>query len=369
MRRYRALSSAGSWNGTNPRARKASTITWGTGPVRARGVPDQSAAWPSKVMKRVGGGHALQVEAPGQVHTASREAGAADFQGAVRHRQEHQAVRTGPPGQQVHPVPPGGRQGPSGPAPAQDAERTCHGTSVPESSQPQRQDCFRFIGTMTGCLAAAPQLPWPQFLRLLRHPAPPRGWLEAAADLPDVLKRPMLLRWIAQHLQAPTDLRNRLLPTLPWRALAAIAGDASAHPQARSHACDRLRARWAVMTMGERRSLAPLAPSLLWPAIWKVRDRRVLAAFLLEPPSHPSGPGGPGAERPDPGPRGSPAGIQLAGKLLPVAHQVLQALDRGLPSRRIRTWCWAWPRPGSGPCPPTSASSPPPASPTRPCGG
>jgi len=174
-----------------------------------------------------------------------------------------------------------------------------------------------------------PQLPWPQFLRLLRHPAPPRGWLEAAADLPDVLKRPMLLRWIAQHLQAPTDLRNRLLPTLPWRALAAIAGDASAHPQARSHACDRLRARWAVMTMGERRSLAPLAPSLLWPAIWKVRDRRVLAAFLLNPRLT------------------LPAlealvqsGLTLAhGEALqesswresvPVAHQVLQALDRGL---------------------------------------
>ena len=126
-------------------------------------------------------------------------------------------------------------------------------------------------------------MPWPVFLRRLRHPAPPPGWLEAAADLPDLHKRPMLLRWVVQHLKAPADLRNRLLPTLPWRALAAIAGDAAAHPQARAHAGERLGSRWAAMTLGERCSLAPLAPPSLWPAIWKVRDRRVIAAFLGNP--------------------------------------------------------------------------------------
>ena len=119
----------------------------------------------------------------------------------------------------------------------------------------------------------------------------------------------MLLRWIAQHLQAPAHLRNRLLPTLPWRALAAIASDASAHPQARAHALERLRSRW--------------------PAIWKVRDVGVLAAFLLNP-------------------RLSPDALDVLilqrltlahaealqdsrwRQIIPVAVQVLQALDKGL---------------------------------------
>ena len=71
--------------------------------------------------------------------------------------------------------------------------------------------------------------PWPRFLRLLRHPEPPRGWLEAAAELPELQKRPLLLRWIAQHPKAPAHLRARLLGRLPWRALAAVAADAAAH--------------------------------------------------------------------------------------------------------------------------------------------
>jgi hypothetical protein len=126
-------------------------------------------------------------------------------------------------------------------------------------------------------------MPWPQFLRLVRHPAPPPGWLEQAAEIKEILKKPMLLRWLAQHPKAPPYLRNRLLPALPWRALAAIATDASAHPQARAHANERLAFLWTGMTMGERRSLAPLAPPKLWPVIWKVRDARVLAALLVNP--------------------------------------------------------------------------------------
>jgi hypothetical protein len=172
-------------------------------------------------------------------------------------------------------------------------------------------------------------MPWPQFLRQLRHPAPPPGWLEAAADVQEVLKRPMLLRWIAQHLQAPAQLRNRLLPTLPWRALAAIAADAAAHPQARAHAVERLRSRWAVMTMGERRSLAALAPPPLWPDIWKVRDARVLGSFLqnprltvgalealVHPPLTPM--------------QADALQVSRWKEIIPVAYQVLQALDQSL---------------------------------------
>jgi hypothetical protein len=172
-------------------------------------------------------------------------------------------------------------------------------------------------------------MPWTQFLRLLRHPAPPPGWLEQAAELQDVLKKPMLLRWIAQHVQAPAHLRNRLLPTLPWRGLAAIAADASAHPQARAHAVERLLHRWPSMTMGERRSLALLAAAPLFPAIWKVRDVRVLAA-LLENPRMTVG----WLERlvqPEFTPMQAQA-LQDSRwrEIVPVAHQVLTALDRGL---------------------------------------
>lgn len=128
-----------------------------------------------------------------------------------------------------------------------------------------------------------PELPWPQFLRLLRHPAPPKGWLEAAADLPDMRKRPLLLRWIAQHPKSPAHLRIRLLGRLPWRALAAVAQDASAHPQARSHSVERLQVLWGGMTLGERRSFAIHAPRPMWGSVWKVRDASVLASFLAHP--------------------------------------------------------------------------------------
>ena len=83
-----------------------------------------------------------------------------------------------------------------------------------------------------------PEIEWPRFLRLLRDPNPPRGWLEAAADLPDLRKRPLLLRWIAQHSKAPAHLRANLLPRLPWRALAAMAADSSAHPHAKTMAVE-----------------------------------------------------------------------------------------------------------------------------------
>ena len=174
-----------------------------------------------------------------------------------------------------------------------------------------------------------PDLPWPQFLRLLRHPAPPRGWLEAAAELQDLRRRPMLLRWIAQHPKAPVQLRNHLLPTLPWRALAAIAADAAAHPQARSHATERLQARWPVMTTGERRTLAPLAPPQLWPMIWKIRDTGILAAFLQHPRLN--------AERLEamlqpPLTFNQAQALQDSRwrEIVPIAHAVLQALDQTL---------------------------------------
>jgi hypothetical protein len=172
-------------------------------------------------------------------------------------------------------------------------------------------------------------MPWPEFLRRLRHPAPPPGWLEAAADLKDLRKRPLLLRWIAQHLKAPADLRSRLLPTLPWRALAAIAVDPAAHPQARAHACERLAFRWAHLTMGERCSLAPLAPPSLWPAIWKVRDRRVIAAFLQNPRLTVPALEGLLARELTPA---QAEALQASSwrESAPIAHQALQALDRGL---------------------------------------
>jgi len=128
-----------------------------------------------------------------------------------------------------------------------------------------------------------PDLPWPQFLRLLRHPSPPRGWLEAAADIPDLRRRPQLLRWIAQHRKAPTHLRIALLARLPWRLLAALAEDPSAHPQARTVALERLQALWGGLTTGERRTFALRAPRPFWGQVWKVPDARVLGAFLQHP--------------------------------------------------------------------------------------
>ncbi len=177
--------------------------------------------------------------------------------------------------------------------------------------------------------ALPPDVPWPRFLRLLRQPDPPRGWLEAAAELPELKKRPLLLRWIAQHPKAPAHLRAQLLARLPWRALAAVAADAAAHPQARQQATEKLQQQWPTLTTGERRSLAIHAPRQLWSLVWKAPTTTVLSAFLqhpklgldslialIQPPLRPAQVEALAASR-----------WREAG---PVAEQVLQALDQSL---------------------------------------
>ena len=177
--------------------------------------------------------------------------------------------------------------------------------------------------------ALPPELPWPRFCRLLRHPEPPRGWLEAAAELPELRKRPLLLRWIAQHPKAPAHLRAALMVRLPWRGLAAVAADAAAHPQARQQATEKLQQLWAVMTTGERRSLALHAPRPLWALVWRAPDLGVLAAFLqnpklgmealaalIQPPLRP--------------PQAEALAASRWRDTGPVADQVLRALDRSL---------------------------------------
>ena len=174
-----------------------------------------------------------------------------------------------------------------------------------------------------------PELPWPQFLRLLRHPSPPKGWLEAAAALEDIQKRPVLLRWIAQHRKTPEALRLRLLARLPWRPLAAIAQDPAAHPKARSLATERLQVMWGGMSTGERRSFAYQAPKPLWPLVWKVRHSEVILAFLqhprlswehlvamIQPPVPPT--------------HLDALARSRWRELEPIAHQVLWAMDRTL---------------------------------------
>jgi hypothetical protein len=164
---------------------------------------------------------------------------------------------------------------------------------------------------------------------MLRQPEPPRGWLEAAADLPELKKRPLLLRWIAQHPKAQAHLRSRLLARLPWRALAAVAADAAAHPQARQQATEKLQQLWAVMTTGERRSLAMHAPRPLWALVWRTPTASVLATFLqhpklglealtalIQPPLRPA--------------QAEALAASRWREATPVAEQVLQALDRSL---------------------------------------
>lgn len=171
-----------------------------------------------------------------------------------------------------------------------------------------------------------PRLPWPQFLRLLRHPSPPKGWLEAAAELPEVARRPALFRWIAQHRKAPTHLRLGLLPRLSLRALCEVAGDAAAHPQARSMATDRLQNLWGTITSGERRAVALHAPRQLWPSIWKTRDARVLANFLLNPRLNQEILCGL-IQPPLSAPHAEALTQSRWREILPVAHQVLLSMD------------------------------------------
>jgi hypothetical protein len=91
-------------------------------------------------------------------------------------------------------------------------------------------------------------------------------------------------------------------------------------------ALERLQAAQVGMTLGERRSFALHAPRPLWPQVWKVRDARVIGAFLmnpklglesllglLQPPLSPAHADALAASR--------------WREWVPVAHQVLQAMD------------------------------------------
>jgi hypothetical protein len=142
-------------------------------------------------------------------------------------------------------------------------------------------------------------------------------------------KRPLLLRWIAQHPKAPAHLRSRLMARLPWRALAAVAADAAAHPQARQQATEKLQQQWTTMTIGERRSFAMHAPRPLWALIWRAPASTVIQAFLqhpklgleallalIQPPLRPS--------------QADALTTSRWRESGPVADQVLQALDRSL---------------------------------------
>ncbi len=264
----------------------------------------------------MGRGHTFQMKAAAEMGTATREQGRECLHGPVGNGQQHPPLRAGLVGQEFGATAPASGQGPPRTAPPQDGEFDDHGTSVTG---------FGHNGPVEWSLP--PQLPWPQFLRLLRHPAPPRGWLEAAAELPEVRKRPLLLRWIAQHRKTPAHLRAGLLPHLPWRALSEIAGDAAAHPQARTLATERLQLLWGSITPGERRSFALHAPKQLWRSVWRVPDGRVIASFLQHPRL--------GHEalvaliQPPLSPEHAEALARSRWRdLLPVAHQVLWAMDQ-----------------------------------------
>jgi hypothetical protein len=174
-----------------------------------------------------------------------------------------------------------------------------------------------------------PEVEWPRFLRLLRNPAPPRGWLEAAAQVPEVAKRPLLLRWIAQHPKTPAHLRSALIPRLPWQPLCAVANDPQAHPQARAMAMERLQSIWPGLSSGERRSLSLKLPKRLWPLSWRVPDAGVIRNLLLNPRMTPEALA---ALIQAPLTRAQEEALSrsLWAQFRPVIGQVLQAMDKTL---------------------------------------
>ena len=291
----------------DPQGQSPRNTKRGATPILSRAV---------KTGQGVGTGDAREIQASAQMRASAWEVGGQGFHGTIWNREQNLTRWPRVVWKQRHAWPPGRRQGASGASSTKNGEFNIHETSLTQLVHNGRVEW-----------TLPPQLPWPQFLRLLRHPSPPKGWLEAAAELPDVQKRPALLRWIAQHRKTPMHLRAHLLPRLSIRALCDIAGDASAHPQARTMANDRLQGLWGGITSGERRALALHAPRQLWPSIWKVRDLRIIASFLQNPRL---------GYEPLVALIQAPLSAQHAEALtqsrwreiIPVAHQVLLAMDQ-----------------------------------------
>jgi hypothetical protein len=118
---------------------------------------------------------------------------------------------------------------------------------------------------------------------LLRNRGATPGTLSKVARRPEWTRIYEIKRGLVAHPNTPAPISRMLVQHLYWRDLAALTGDALAHPVLRRRAEELLRIRLAELTVGERIALARIAPRGLVGGITELGDVRVVRSLLSNP--------------------------------------------------------------------------------------
>jgi len=117
---------------------------------------------------------------------------------------------------------------------------------------------------------------------LLLHPQP-AALLELVATVPPWCRNAVLLGRVVLNPGAEQRLSLRLIPSLYWRDLAAVAAAPRVPPPVRQSAEEALRDRLSDLRPGERTTLARLATAPILTLLLADHDPRVLEACLPNP--------------------------------------------------------------------------------------
>lgn len=120
-------------------------------------------------------------------------------------------------------------------------------------------------------------------LRALRSPHCPADMVEQLAANRRVLSLVRVLPVLLSHPKCPRHFALDAIPRLGWRDLITVANRPQTPSAIRRHAERRVVERLPQLTLGERRSLARLAPGLVRSALLRDRDPRCIAALLDNP--------------------------------------------------------------------------------------
>jgi hypothetical protein len=122
----------------------------------------------------------------------------------------------------------------------------------------------------------------PEMIALLHRAVTP-ALLEGVASTPPWSERPRVLGAIVLNPKAPRILAQRLLPYLFWRDLADVAVSPRVEGGVRARAEGTLKEKVVELRLGEKITLARLAPPSVLRLLLAESDAKVLDAALLNP--------------------------------------------------------------------------------------
>lgn len=122
----------------------------------------------------------------------------------------------------------------------------------------------------------------PDMIALL-HRAVPVAFLERVAQTPSWSERPRVLGAIVLNPKAPRTLAQRLVPYLSWRDLADVVSSPRVEGGVRARAEGLLKEKVVELRLGDKITLARLAPPSVLRLLLGESDAKILDAALWNP--------------------------------------------------------------------------------------